>query len=139
VDDMSLETTLMTRDDAVPNATETGAVAALIQYASAHYGVSYREIESRSGISKASISNYARGRIETLPKHARLVALARALRVPLPVLLHAFLVDLGLDILGQTSGTVEEAVREADWLTDDERDLLLRQITMFRQTRQNRP
>jgi len=126
----------MTRSDAARDAVKRGAVAALIQHASERHGVSYRDIERKAGISKASVSNYASGRVKNLPQYDRLSALAGALQVPLPVLLHAFLVDLGLDILGQTSGTLEQAIAEADWMSEDERDLLLRQIAMFRRTRQ---
>lgn len=120
----------MTRSDGRP-----GEVAKLIRAAQDRHGVTYREIERRAHISKASVSDYAAGRVKGLPKRDRLIALAGALRVPVGTLLHAFLVDLGLDILELPAGTLEQAVMDTTWLADDERDLVLRQLEMFRRER----
>lgn len=109
-----------------------GRVAALIKDARDRHGLSVRDIERAAGISRQSVADYASGNFKQLPTRDRLSALARAIHVPLATLLHAFLVDLDLDVLSMPYGEVWDAISRSAWLTPEQQDVLLRQVEMFR-------
>lgn len=115
-----------------------GRVAALVAEARERHGLSYRDIERAAGISRASLSDYARGNIKQLPPRDRLTALARALRVPLATLLHAFLIDLNLDVLDMPYGELWETVGRSTWLSDEQKRVIQMQLELFQKDQERR-
>lgn len=110
------------------------AVADLIEGVQRRYGYSPNDIAKRTGgaVGRSAVYDFRNGKIKQLPKPDELVALARALHTSVGVLLLAFLRDLGLELPGGSRPSPEEAILADPELDDDRRDILLRQLEIFR-------